>query len=223
VLLGLSPWALACAALLGALPARADEPAKGAEETIGAGSLAEAEPEIVPPPPRRRGLVLESSLGALGFFSRFRHVAPLAPLMRLAVGYEPFRWLLGFVEGELGFADTSIEDDPSRRRAFALGGFAAGARGVVPIGGRVDLYVQASVGAMKADVANRALANIGYPDAESLGLSLAARVGVDWFQIDRHLALGFSVGARDAKGFAKEHSGETALAADAALTLRYAF
>jgi hypothetical protein len=201
-------------AFLAAGAARADEaPAAAAEEP---------EPEIAPPPPRRRGLVLESGLGALAFFSRFRHVAPVAPWMRIALGYEPFRYVMAFVEGELGFTDTSVAQDRDRR-AFAMGGFGAGVRGSFPLGRRVDVFAQVAIGAMKADVANRALADVGYANAESLGLTLGGRVGIDWFQVDRHLALGLLLGIRDAKGFQRTGTSETPLAGDASAVLRYAF
>jgi hypothetical protein len=88
----------------------------------------------------------------------------------------------------------------------------------------VALFGQVTIGAMKADVPARTLTVIGFHDAESLGVAFGARVGVEWYQIDRHMALGLGVGIRDAKGFAKlAASSDTPLMVDASAALRYTF
>src|SRR5262245_4198365 len=45
--------------------------------------------EAPPPPPRKKGFVLDATLGGLGFLGSFRRVAPLAPWMHLLFGFEP--------------------------------------------------------------------------------------------------------------------------------------
>jgi hypothetical protein len=213
--------------------ARAEEPPPPTPEQIEAAVKADAagatppkeDVEAAPPPlPRHKGVVLESSLGALVFLGRFRQVAPPGPWFHVQLGYEVFPFLMFFGEGELAFTDTSVAEDPSKARAFPLFGFGGGARVTVHVTNRVALYAQGSLGALKADIAQNALANVGFRDAESLGLSLGARLGVEWYQVDRHFALGLGVGVRDAKGFAKNGpQSDTPLMLDASLALRYTF
>ena len=213
--------------------ARAEEPPPPSAEQIEAAVKADAagvttpkeDVEAAPPPlPRHKGVVLESSLGALVFLGRFRQIAPPAPWLHAQLGYEVFPFLMFFGEGELAFTDTSVAEDPSKARAFPMFGFGGGARATVHVTERVALYAQGSVGALKADIANNALAIVGFRDAESLGLSLSGRLGVEWYQIDRHIALGLAIGLRDAKGFAKTGpESDTPLMLDASLALRYTF
>jgi hypothetical protein len=180
--------------------------------------------EAPPPLPRKKGIVVESRIGALTFLGRFRQVAPTAPWFHVDAGYELFRWLLLFGEGELALTDTSVAQDPSKARAFPIFGFGAGGRVTLHVSERVALYGQGSLGMMKADVARNAFALLGYKDAESLGLYLGGRLGVEWYMVDRHLALGLGAGVRDAKGFAKTGPvSDTPLMLDVALALRYTF
>ncbi len=186
--------------------------------------LPEAPAEAPPAMPRHKGFVLEGSLGALGFLGQFRHVAPTAPWLHAQLGYELVRWLMVFVEGELAFSDTSVSQDPSSARAFPIYGVGTGARVTVHATDRVALFAQGAIGVLKADVPENAFAVLGYANAESLGLSVGARVGVEWYQVDRHMALGLAVGARDAKGFAKLVArGDTPLMWDGSAAIRYTF
>lgn len=168
--------------------------------------------ETPPPPPYKKTVVLDSSLGALFFGGKFGDVAGPAPWLRTQLGYEVLDWLMLFGEGELGFADTSRAQAPPHTRAFPMFGFGGGARFTWRFTPRVGAYLQASVGAMKADVAKNALALLGFKNAESLGVYGAARAGVEWYQRDRHFALGLSLGLRDASGFAKTIGSDTPLA-----------
>ncbi len=187
-------------------------------------SGAAADDEAPPPIPRKKGIVLESRLGALAFLGRFRQVAPTAPWFHVDSGYEIFPWLLLFGEAELALTDTSIAQDPSKARAFPIFGFGAGARVTVHVTERVALYAQGDFGLMKADIARNAFGLLGFKDAESLQPYLGARLGVEWYMVDRHLALGLGAGIRDAKGFAKTGPvSDTPLMADFALALRYTF
>ncbi len=208
-----------------ATPPATDAPATSATAAVTPESfLAEAPPEVPPPLPQKRGLVLESSLGALGFAGQFRHVAPMAFWMHMQLGYEIFKWLMPFAEGQLAYTDTSVAQDASKAHSFPILGFGGGARVTVHITERVALYGQGSIGAMKADVPKQALFILGFRDAEAFNPYFGARIGVEWYQIDRHLALGFGVGFRDAQGFARLAStSDTPLMWDAALSLRYTF
>ena len=219
--------------------ARADEPAPPAETTPpsaaqidltkdttppAAEELAAPPPEAPPPPPYKKTVVLDSSIGAIGFLGEFGKVAPPGPWMHVQLGYELLKWLMLYGEGELAFTDTSNRQSPPNTRAFPIFGFGAGARFTIRFTDRFGIYAQGGLGMMKADIATRALGNLGFGDAESFGAYLGGRLGVEWFQIDRHFALGLNSGIRLAQGFAKLGAGtDTPLALDGGVSLRYAF
>jgi hypothetical protein len=180
--------------------------------------------EAPPPRPYEKSLVLDSSIGTIAFLGQFRKVAPPGPWMHVQLGYELLKWLMLYGESELAFADTSGTQPPPRTRAFPLFGFGGGARFTVRFTDRFGVYAQAGLGAMKADIATNALGILGFRDAESLGLYLGSRLGVEWYQLDRHLALGLNAGIRLAQGFAKTGASlDTPAAVDGGAALRYAF
>ncbi|AKU97158.1 hypothetical protein AKJ09_03822 [Labilithrix luteola] len=177
-------------------------------------------PEAPPPLPYKKSLVLDSSVGVLLFFGDFGKAVPAGPYLRTQLGYEVFKWLMIFGEGDLGFTETG---EAPRTRAFPIFGFGGGARFTARFTDRFGAYLQGSVGVMKADVAKNALAVLGFKNAEDLGLYAGGRVGLEWYQLDRHFALGVTAGLRDATGFAKTGGSGTPLAFDACASLRYAF
>src|SRR5450432_2834841 len=61
----------------------------------------DAEELAPPPPPRHQGFVVESGMGAFGQIGEMRHISPTAPWFHLQFGYEPFRFLMVFAEGDL--------------------------------------------------------------------------------------------------------------------------
>ncbi len=185
--------------------------------------LPEAPLEAPPPPPRHKGLVLESSLGASDFLGKFGTVAPLGFWLHTQLGYEFFKWLMVFGEGELMFTDTSGTQGPTQAQGFPIFGFGGGIRETVHLTDRVAIFLQEDIGAMKSDITTGALANIGYKNAENLGLYFGGRVGVEWYQIDRHVALALQVGLRDALGFKRQVGSDLPLMLDAGLALRYTF
>lgn len=233
--------AAACAGATYGGAARADEPSaapsQGAsvapsevdlsKDTHPGGAQVEAPgppPEAPPPAPYKKTLVLDSSLGALAFIGQFGKIAPTAPWLHTQLGYELLRWLMIYGEGELAFTDTSGTQKPPKTRAFPIFGFGGGVRFTVHVTERVGVYAQAGVGLMKADIAKNALAILGFRDAESFGLYADARLGVEWYQLDRHFALGVNFGILQARGFAKSGaSTDNALALDGGVSLRYAF
>jgi hypothetical protein len=160
-------------------------------------------PEAPPPRPRHEGLVLETTLGALGFIGQFGHVAPPAFWMHAQLGYEVLPWLMFFGEGELAFTETSESQDPSHSIAFPMWGFGAGGRGTLLVSSRVAAFVQAEVGELTAYVPHGALAALGYRTAEALAIQWGGRLGVEWHATDRHMALCLEGGLRDATGFAR--------------------
>lgn len=174
--------------------------------------------------PRSKGFVLDAHVGALGFLGSFRRLATTAPWLHVQFGYEPFRWLLLFGEGELAFTDTTVGQDASKVRAFPIFGFGAGARATWHVTERVGLFAQPSLGAMKADVPDQALAIVGFRNAESLQPYFGGRIGVEWYQMNRHLALSVMGGARSASGFARDgKNNDGPYLWDASGGLRYTF
>lgn len=180
--------------------------------------------EAPPPPPRHKGLVLQGNLGGLFFPGAFGNLSPPAPHFRVALGYEPLRWLLLFGEGELAFGSTAVANDAPYTRTFAMWGFAGGVRATLPIGTRVGLWLEAAPGAWRAQTPINALGTLGFRDAESLGFFVRGRVGADWYQIDRHFALFVAAGARFAPSFTYTTGpAGLPLVAEASAGLRYTF
>lgn len=204
------------------------DPAHGLEADLGPKPAAKLDTpeslEAPPPPPRRSGVVLQGNLGALLFPGAFGKLSPPAPHFRVALGYEIFRWLMVFGEGELAFGSTHVANDAPFARAFPIWGFGAGARATIPIGSRVGIWLEAAPGFWRAETPTNALGVLGFRDAESLGFFLRGRVGVDWYQIDRHFALYVAGGARFAPSFTFSVGESGApVVAEAAAGLRYTF
>jgi hypothetical protein len=198
--------------------------ARQAEVRVGGPEA--ADPSDAPPPvrPHQKGLVLETTLGVLGFAGEFRHVAPPAYWTHAQLGYELLSWFMLFGEAELAFTDTSESQDASHSRAVPLWGFGGGARATVrhkDVAG----FVQASVGGLTAQVPHGALTYLGFGDAESLHAQFGSRVGLEWYARDRHLALCLQGGPRIAQGFSRAilNAGTLPLMWDAAVGFRYTF
>ncbi|HEY3253244.1 MAG TPA: hypothetical protein VGJ91_04825 [Polyangiaceae bacterium] len=182
-----------------------------------------AEEEPTPlPPPRHHGFVVESSVGMLGQIGEMKSTSPVAPWFHLQVGYEPLRFLMVFVEGDLVLSNTSYAPPPPPERTYALWGFGAGMRGTVKASERIGLYLQASLGG--AEVTNDVLTIYGYNNADKLNLYLAAELGAEWYQISPHWALAVHGGVRDyTVTFKREFSNLPPLAWVSGLALRYTF
>jgi hypothetical protein len=167
--------------------------------------------------------VLETGLGVLGFAGRFGRVAPTAFRLRGLLGYEFTSWLMVFGDGELAFTDTSESLDESHSAAFPIWGFSGGVRGTVHATERVAVSAQGSVGELTAVVPHGGLAFLGFRRAEALNLQYGGRLGVEWYQTDRHLAFELGAGARLAQGFERAGPPDTPLMWDADVGLRYTF
>ncbi len=185
--------------------------------------LPEAPPEAPPPPPRHKGFVIEQTLGALGFIGQFGKIAHPAFYMHTQFGYELFSWLMLFAEGEFAFTDTSLGTDPTKSKAFPIFGFGGGPRITIRPTERFAFYFQGCVGGIMADVPSRVLGNLGFINAESLGFYAGGRVGIEWYQVDRHIALGLAGGTRFLPSFKKTVGSDTPLGWDAEASLRYTF
>jgi hypothetical protein len=211
-------------------PPPATEPAAAGEDLPALAPSAtaffpEAPAEAPPPLPRHKGLVLETRLGALAFLGKFgSNLAPPAPWLQTQLGWEFFRWLMVYGYGELAYTGTANSNQGLQTYYFPLYGFGGGLRFTIPVTARVAVFLQGNAGAMSVIVPRDELAFLGFQPAESLGFAVGGRVGVEWYQIDRHMAVSVGAGVRDALNF-KIQDGESdlPLMLDAGLAVRYTF
>lgn len=199
------------------LDSRAMPKSQGAADRSG-----DDDADAPPPPPRKKGFVLESSLGVMGQIGRLKNIAPNAPWFGIRFGYEPLRWVMVFAESDLFVASTSYAHPPPPPRSFAFWSFGGGLRGTVKPTDRVGLFLQASVGAGRAT--EDVLELYGYPHAEELGLYESVELGVEWYQVNPHLALALHGGVRNyARNLKRELDTKPALTFLTSAGLRYTF
>lgn len=180
------------------------------------------ESDAPPPPPRKKGFVLESSVGVLGQIGHLKNIAPAAPWFGLRFGYEPLRWLMVFAETDLFIANTSYARQPPPPRSFAFWSFGAGLRFTVRPVDLFGIYLQASVGGGRAT--DDVLEAYGYPHAEELGLYQSGELGFEWYQVNPHLALAIHGGARAyPRGLKRERDTKPPLTWLSGASLRYTF
>ena len=178
--------------------------------------------EAPPPAPRHQGVVVEAAVGALVHAGALREISPPAPRFHLLGGYEPTSWLLVFAEADLTLGRTSRASPPPDPRAYALYGFGAGARLTVPVGDRVGLLLQPSVGA--AQVGEDVLSIYGFRDADSWHLYYGGLLGAEWYATNPHYALGAHFGARlHPDGLTHSSVDDPPLVLLAEIAARYAF
>lgn len=176
--------------------------------------------EAPPLPPRRHGVVIEGSVGALGHLGDMKHVSPAAPWFRLQVGYEIFDWLMAFGQGDVALANTAYAHRPPDKRTYALFGFGAGARTSWQPLAALGFYVQGEVGfgSVNEDV----LSTYGYPYAAQLRPYFGGTLGVEWFQISPHYALAVYGGARDyVQSFERTYGSNPPIVWVSGVALRY--
>jgi hypothetical protein len=216
-------------AIFTASPSRAEEPQLDiSPETLEArpppAPATDSATEGPPERPRRPGIVLGSTLGVLGFAGNFRHVAPPAYWLHGQLGYEVTRGVLLYVGGDLAWTDTSESQAEANALAVVMWGFGGGVRGTVYFNERIAGYAEAEVGALTADVKHDELTVLGFRNAENVNPAAGGRLGIEWYQMDRHLALYVAGGARYAEGFARVVGpSDFPLVWDAGLGVRYTF
>lgn len=178
--------------------------------------------EAPPPQPRRHGFTVESGLGALGHLGPLRNISPVSPWFHLKLGFEPFPWLLVFVETDLVFSTTGYASPPPGPRTYRLYGGGAGLRGTLRALERLGVYLEASLGG--ARVSEDVLSVYGYREATELQPYFGARLGLEWYPLNPHLAAGLHGGLRSFdRGLNRERSTETALCWVSGVALRYTF
>jgi hypothetical protein len=113
----------------------------------------------------------------------------------LRFGFEPLSWLMVFAEADLFVANTAYAAQPPPPRSYAFFSFGGGVRLTLRPVDRFGIYVQGSLGggAATEDV----LEIYGYQHADELGLYQGASLGLEWYQINPHLALALHGGVRN--------------------------
>ena len=183
---------------------------------------ADDDADAPPPPPRKKGVVLESSIGVMGQIGHLKNITPNAPWFGLRLGYEPLRWLMVFAESDLFVASTSYAHQPPPPRSFAFWNVGAGFRLTVKPNDRFGIYLQGSLGGGRAT--EDVLGLYGYPDANKLGLYESAELGFEWYQIDPHLALALHGGGRNyPRALKRERDSQPPMTWLSGLALRYTF
>jgi hypothetical protein len=193
----------------------ADEPAATPEDNPAA--------ELAPPPPapRRHGVVIEGSLGALGHLGEMRNVSPTAPWFRVQAGYELFDWLMLLGQGDVAFSTTRYASRPPEPRSYALFGFGVGARFTWQASRPFGFYFQADGGL--ASINQAVLSTYGYSRADRINPYFGGLLGVDWYPINPHYAVSLYGGARDyVSNFERSGGGRPPLVWLSGLALRYA-
>ncbi len=175
-----------------------------------------------PPPPRKKGFVMESSVGVFGQAGHLKHISPTAPWFGLRLGYEPLRWLMVFAESDLFVASTAYAHPPPPPRSFAFFSFGGGVRLSFKPTDRFGIFLQGSIGAGKAT--EDVLEIYGYQHADELGIYQGAELGLEWYQINPHLALGVHGGVRAfPRALKRDRDSEPPLGWLSGVQLRYTF
>jgi hypothetical protein len=234
-------WAAACGlatSLLGSAPAGArsepaetrarDEPSREEIEAwlesraLPADISADPAPDAPPPPPRAHGFVLEGALGALGHVGDMRFISPLSPWFHLKFGWEPIRWLMLYVLGDVAFGSTSLAYPPPPPRGYALWALGAGVRATWEPLDALGLFVQGEIGG--AEVSSSVLATYGFRDADSLGPFFGGGVGLKVYPVNPHLALVAHGGVRNyTQTLDRQLSGSSTMAWIGAAGIAYTF
>jgi hypothetical protein len=189
-----------------------------AAEDLGADDLGEAPP----PPPRHHGIFVESGLGMMGHLGPLKNISPVSPVFSLRAGFEPLSFLLLFGEGELSIANTSYGQPPPPPRTYRLYAFGGGARLTLPIAAIFGAFAEGSFGF--ARVSEDVLSVYGYRDAHELNPYIGGRLGLEWYPVNPHLALGLAGGVRSySAGLSRARSSDPALSWSAGPAISYRF
>jgi hypothetical protein len=173
------------------------------------------------PAPRRHGLVVESGVGFVNHLGELKHITPVAPWFQLRVGFEVFPWLMPFIESDLSFATTAYASQPPPPRSFFQYGAGAGLRASFQVSDWLGVMVQGSLGFSLISEQN-VLSIYGFPNADEPNPYFGGELGLEWYPVNPHLALGIRGGLRSYAGMAR--ASETApFALVGSGQIRYAF
>jgi len=175
-----------------------------------------------PPPPRKNGFVIESSIGVLGQVGHLKNISPNAPWFGLRFGFEPLRWLMVFTEADLAVLNTAYAHPPPPPRSYVFWNVGAGARLTIKPTDRFGVYLQGSLGGGRAT--EDVLEIYGYPHAEELGIYQSAELGLEWYQVNPHLALALHGGVRNyPRALKRERDSQPPMTWLSGVALRYTF
>jgi hypothetical protein len=179
--------------------------------------------ELAPPPePRRPGIVLEGSAGALGHLGEMRFISPISPMLQLRLGWEPARWIMLSLASDVAFGRTTHARPPPEPRAYVLHGAAFGVRATWDPADLLGLFAQIEGGVAWID--SPALATLGFRDAASVAPYFGGSLGVKWYQVSPHVAIIGQGGVRVyQQTFRRDISAETPLAWTGQVGLAYTF
>lgn len=179
-------------------------------------------PEAPPPPPRRHGFVVESSVGALTHLGPMGHVSPTSAWFRTAFGWEPAKWFMLLAQFDVSPSSTSYASAPPDPRGYVLYGGSVAIRGSLEFGAALGGFAQLEVGGAK--ISEDVLSTYGFQNADNVNPFFGAHLGLEWYQVSPHMALGAEGGIRSyAQSFDRAAAGGSPLAWTASGTLRYAF
>lgn len=179
-------------------------------------------PEAPPPPPRRHGFVVESSIGAQTQLGAMRHISPTSPWLRTAFGWEPTRWIMLLAQFDVTMSSTSFAASPPNPRGYALYAGSFAVRGTISIGTSVGVTVQGEIGGAK--ISENVLSTYGFRNADTVNPFFGAALGLEWYQVSPHVALGARGGIRSyGELFDRTVGGDASLGWTVAGTLRYVF
>jgi hypothetical protein len=190
------------------------------DEPKDVGSVDEPE-EAPPPPPPKTGFVAESSVGAMGHLGPLKNVSPVSPWFHLQFGYEPLKFLMVYAETDLVFSNTSYANPPPEPRSYALYGFGGGLRFTVKPTDYFGIYLTGSAGI--ARINEDVLFVYGYENADRWNLYFGGELGLEWYQINPHMALALHGGVRNYDAGLGRVNGQTSLAWISGVSLRYVF
>jgi hypothetical protein len=175
------------------------------------------------PAPREHGLVVESGLGFVSQIGSLKHIAPTAPWFQVRLGYEIFDWMMPFLEADIAFANTSYATEPPPPRSYFHYAAGAGLRVTIPIGDIIGIFAQGSLGFAAVSEQN-VLSIYGFPNADEPNLYVGGELGVEWYQVNPHLALAAHGGVRHfGAGLTRDRGLDPPLALVGSADLRYAF
>jgi hypothetical protein len=158
----------------------------------------------------------------LGHLGPLKNVSPVSPWFHLQFGFEPLAFLMVFAEADLVFSNTSYANPPPETRAYALYGGGGGLRLTVKITDRVGLYAQGSLGF--ARINEDVLFVYGYRNADSWGFYYGAQGGIEWYQVNPHMALAIHGGVKNYDEiFGRDRSNQPAFAWTGGVAIRYVF
>jgi len=165
------------------------------------------------------GLFFEGHIGGRYLLGGAGRLSLPGPLFSMMVGYEIFPLLHVLLGVEGSIHATNAPAPPTNGTFQVLGGLAE-VRLNINMGARFALWLGGALGVSVAT--SDILRTYGVRQSGDISLNYGGRLGLDWHFPHRHYSMGLAGGARlfpQLKGY----DGETAIAIDTELYLRYVF